>query len=59
MKTTEPLEEFSKGTTPWETWPDWTAAKTSSIVVKGWRVYWEDEKWVRVACVMEWALVEN
>ena len=35
MKTTEPLLEFSNGTTPREAEPLATAAKTSSIEVSG------------------------
>ena len=35
MKTTLPLVLFSKGTTPRFAAPDWTAEKTSSIVMLG------------------------
>ena len=38
MKTTLPFELFSKGTTPRYAVPDWTAEKTSSIVIEGVRV---------------------
>ena len=38
MKTTLPFELFSKGTTPRYAVPDWTAEKTSSIVMEGVRV---------------------
>lgn len=39
MNTTEPLEEFSKGTTPRYAVPFWTAAKTSVMVGTGFREY--------------------
>jgi hypothetical protein len=35
VKTTLPFELFSKGTTPRYAVPDWTAEKTSSIVISG------------------------
>lgn len=52
MKTTEPLVLFSKGTTPRCTLPSCTAAKTSSMVVCGARIYWSDENVSRVALVV-------
>lgn len=49
VKTTEPLEEFSKGTTPRKAVPIWTAEKTSSIVICGFRVYSSSENMSRAA----------
>lgn len=52
VKTTEPLEEFSKGTTPLYALSFCTAEKTSSIVVEGWRVYDVESKVDSVAYIM-------
>jgi hypothetical protein len=49
VKTTEPLEEFSKGTTPLWAAPVWTAEKTSSMVISGERVWVSSLKTSRVA----------
>lgn len=47
---TEPLPLFSKGTTPRWVEPDWTAVKTSAMVVQGERVWVGEGKVDRAAC---------
>jgi hypothetical protein len=49
VKTTEPLELFSKGTTPRYEVPVWTEVKTSAMVVHGVRVTAVLEKASRAA----------
>ena len=50
VKTTEPLDEFSKGTTPLYALWFCTAEKTSSIVVEAWRLYEVESKADSAAC---------
>lgn len=50
MKTTEPLELFSSGTTPRVAEPDWTALKTSAMVICGERIVEFGGKAERAAC---------
>jgi hypothetical protein len=58
VKTTEPFELFSKGTTPAVAVPDWTAAKTEGMLGDGVRVWVVPGKAVRVAWVcVRWGLL--
>jgi hypothetical protein len=50
VKTTDPLVEFSNGTTPKLAFPDCTWLKTSSIVVCGEKVWLSESKALSVAC---------